>query len=365
VRIGIDAHAIGRRQTGNERFMSGVVAELPGLCDHQVVVYVTDPAAAAELRAAGHTVRVMRPAAAPLRLSLSLPALAVRDRLDVLFVQGILPPLRPCAVVSVVHDVSFARHPEYFAPRQRAWMARALPHAMRHADMVVTVSEFSRREMHEVYGIDPARVVVAYDGVEPRFAAPATVPPPVAPPYLLAVGNLQPRKNLATLVRAFAELRRARPEVRERLVVAGQVGYAGAEVGDLVAAEGLRGQVDLLGYVSDEALVALVGGATAVAYPSVYEGFGLPVVEAMAAGTPVVAGDIPVMREVAGDAALLVPPLDVAAWARTLADLAGDAALRARLQQAGRERAARYTWRACAASVLEALERAAEARRRR
>jgi glycosyltransferase involved in cell wall biosynthesis len=213
--------------------------------------------------------------------------------------------------------------------------------------------------MEEVYGIPPSRVVVAPYAVERRFAEEPPVASPAQPPYFLAVGNLQPRKNLVTLIAAMARLRRRHPHIPDRLVLAGQPAYLAAEVARVAAHHGAGGAVELLGYVSDDELVALLRSATALAYPSVYEGFGLPVVEAMAAGTPVLVSDIAVMREVAGDAAVFVSPRDPDAWADALAEVAADADLRSRLRAAGREREARYSWRACAESIVAALEGAA------
>ncbi|HET9050567.1 MAG TPA: glycosyltransferase family 1 protein [Candidatus Dormibacteraeota bacterium] len=360
LRIGVDAHAIGERKTGNERFIAGVLGELAGCADHEVVAYVTERSALDRLRDGGTHVRLMRPRSPALRICAVLPHLARRDRLDVLLVQGTLPPRPGCPVVSVVHDVAFARHPEHFHPLQRLWITRSLPAALRNAAGIVTVSEFSKAEIADAFGIAPERVAVAYDGVDARFrAAPGGRAARTRPPYVLAVGNLQPRKNLVTLVRAVTALRRSRPDIRERLVVAGQAAYRAGELARVAAAEGAEDAVELLGYVSDEELVDLLHGATALAYPSVYEGFGLPVVEAMAAGAPVIASDIPVMREIAGDAALLVDPRQPQAWAAAIAAVAGDAALRARLRTRGLQRSARYTWRSCAESVLGALEAAA------
>jgi glycosyltransferase involved in cell wall biosynthesis len=281
----------------------------------------------------------------------------------VLFVQYTAPPLLSCPVVTVVHDVAFALHPEFFRPLDRVWMNRTIPFTMRRAAEVVTVSEFSRDEIVRVFGIPPARIAVAHDAVAPVFWDPAPREGPVAPPYFLAVGNLQPRKNLVTLVRAYRAALRRRPDLPERLVVVGQEWFAAEELHR--ETEDLRraGRVVFTGYVSDEALVGLMRRATAFAYPSVYEGFGLPPVEAMAAGTPALVADIPVTREVVGDAGLRLPATDPEAWADALLRLAGDDVMRAVLIERGRRRAATFSWDSSAAVVLAALERAAGRRR--
>jgi glycosyltransferase involved in cell wall biosynthesis len=173
------------------------------------------------------------------------------------------------------------------------------------------------------------------------------------------VGNLQPRKNLETLVEAYARVVQSRPDLPERLVLVGKEVYAAGPVYERAATLRQSGRVLFTGYLPHQDLIGLLQGATAFAYPSVYEGFGLPPVEAMVAGVPALVSDIPVMREVAGEAALRLPPLDPAAWADALMKVATDARLRSSLIERGRARAARYTWEACAEVVLAALERAA------
>lgn len=365
LRIGLDAHAIGTRRTGNERFMANVVRELRRITDHELVLYFTDAEAAEGWRGLPATrVRLLRPAGPLVRIPLGLPLQALRDRLDVLFVQYTGPPVSPCPVVTVVHDVAFARHPEYFSRGERIWMRRTIPFTLRRAAGVVTVSEFSKREITAVYGIDPARVAVARNGVDPLFFDPTPRPSPLPGPFLLAIGNLQPRKNLVTLIRAYRALVRQRPSVAERLVVVGQpwlrADALAGEAADLVG----EGRVVFTGYLPDEDVVGLLREATAFVYPSVYEGFGLPAVEAMAAGAPTLVGDIPVMREIAGDAAVRVPPADVAAWADALERVIGDPELRSELRRRGIERSAAFRWDRTAAVVLSSLEAAARGGRR-
>jgi glycosyltransferase involved in cell wall biosynthesis len=224
---------------------------------------------------------------------------------------------------------------------------------------VVTVSRFTRDEIVSVYGVPPERITVAPNGVDDAFRDTTPRASPIDPPYFLAVGTLQPRKNLVTLIRAFRSLRESRPDIRERLVVVGQEGYQADAILEEAADLRRRGDLVFPGYLDTHAVVGLMQHATAFAYPSVYEGFGLPPLEAMAAGSPAIASDIPVAREVLGDAALLVPPTDVAAWSVTLERLADDPSLRLELAGAGHDRAARFTWDSAAKMSVDALERAA------
>jgi len=363
LRIGIDAHAVGLRKTGNERFTANLIHALRAVCAHELFLYVSSSEARARFASLPNTlVRVLRPRHPLLRIPLLLPLLAARDDVDVLLIQYTGPPLAGRPMVSVVHDVSFERFPENFRPLERLWMRRLIPYTTRRAARVVTVSEFQRREIVEVLGIDPARITVAHNGVDPIFRAPAAAPPSVPPPYFLAVGNLQPRKNLSLLIAAYERARARRPDLPERLVIVGQDAFAAQGVHERARALRDQGWITFTGYVDDGALVALLQGATAFTYPSLYEGFGLPPVEAMAAGVPCLVSDIPVMREIVGDAALRLPPAEVEAWSDALLVLSGDEDKRRELARRGRERSLRYTWQASARAVLSALEAAVEER---
>lgn len=363
LRIGIDAHAVGQRQTGNERFAANMIRALREICDHQLVLYFTEPAAAAEFATLPDTrTRLLRPRHPLLRIPFGLPLLATHDDVDVLFVQYAGPPVFGRPLVTIVHDAAFELLPQHFRPLERLWMPRAIPFTMRRASRIVTVSDFSRDELVRVFGIEPAKITVAHNGVAPIFRDQSPRPSSEQPPYFVSVGNLQPRKNLQTLLAAYARALELRPQTAERLVIVGQDAYAAGEIRGRAEELCRRGRVVFTGYVSDPQLVGLLQGATAFAYPSVYEGFGLPPVEAMAAGVPSVVSDIPVMREIVGDAALRVSPLDVEGWAQALLRLAEEPALRARLSAEGRQRASAYTWEKSARAVLSALESSARVR---
>jgi glycosyltransferase involved in cell wall biosynthesis len=358
LRIGIDAHAIGKRQTGNERFTANLIRGLRAICDHDLVLYFGHAEAARSWPPHPRThVRLMRPDHAASRLLWNLPIGARRDRLDALIAQYVRPVWVPCPVLTVVHDVSFAVQPEHAAPLQRLW-ARLIPASMRRSAGVVTVSEFSRSEIRRLFAIPDGRITVAPNAVDPLFRREPAAPPLIETPFVLALGNIQPRKDLPTLVQAFRALIRDRPDASERLVVVGQPAYAADQIvsqaDDLVRS----GRIVFTGYLPDDHLTGLMRSAAVFAYPSVYEGFGLPLIEAMASGAPVVASDTVVTREVVGDAAVLVPPRRPEAWAGAIGDLLGDERRRSELAARGRERSLRFTPESEATPVLEAVERA-------
>ncbi len=373
LRIGIEAHVVNRHPSGNGRVVANLVEAIARVSDHRVFAYVTDPSVAASwARTAPATVTIRKVPLGSnpfLRIPAVLPAMAIRDRVDVFLSHDVRPPAATFPVVTLVHDVAFERHPEFFSSYERAWMTKGFRWACRHSDGVITVSNFTRDEIVSLYGVPRGRVTVAPNGVDPIFTSsgPTTgagAAPIIEPPYFLAVGTLQPRKNLATLIRAYRSLRARMPTLGERLVIVGGPGYQAGEI--VKEADDLRrrGLLTFTGYVGGEEVATLMRHATAFAYPSLYEGFGLPPLEAMAAGAPVAVSDIPVTREVLGEAALFAPSMDVDAWSRALETLATDAALRDRLIAAGRVHAADFTWERSARAALAALERVARPPRR-
>lgn len=245
-----------------------------------------------------------------------------------------LAPLAARNVVVILHDAAPLRRPDWYSPAYAAWQRRLLPLIARRAARVITVSPFSRAELRELLGVEAD---VVYGGVDERFFAAS--PARRERPYVLCVASQTARKNLAALVPAARALAREGVE----LVV------AGGHRPQFAAERGLEG-LTLLGRVPDEALPGLYAGAEAFVLPSLYEGFGLPVLEAMAAGTPVVAADTTALPDTCGGAARLVAP-EPDALRDALVGLLGDEAGRARLRALGRERARAFTWERTARGV--------------
>ncbi len=266
----------------------------------------------------------------------ALPERARRDGVDVLHCPTFRAPVRSSVpLVVTFHDVAVLRHPGTFNRWARAYSALALPRVARAAAAIVAVSEFTKGELVELLDVPPERVRVIPNGVGPQFAPEG---PATRGEFVLAVSTLEPRKNLARLLEGF---RHARLDGCELLVV-GARGWGGVRVGG--------DRVRWLGEVGDEELARLYRGARCVAYPSLYEGFGLPVLEAMACGAAVMTSRAPALLEVAGGATVAVDALDPEAIAAGLEEAV---ARREELARAGIERAARFTWSGAARATLE------------
>jgi glycosyltransferase involved in cell wall biosynthesis len=264
--------------------------------------------------------------------------------------------------VVTVHDLTLVTHPEWHEASKVRFFRWAMRRSVAVADRVLCVSATTARDLTQHLGVDPERVDVTPLGTDLRPASEQAVAAlrrrlGLRGPYLLGLGTLEPRKDVPTLIRAFARLA---GELPHRLVLAGMAGWGAGEVAGAVAASGVSDRILLAGYVPEADKPALFTGADVFVYPSRYEGFGLPVLEAMACGTPVVTTTGGSLPEVAGDAALLIEPGDVDTLAVSIGKLAGEAGERVALVQRGMVRAAGFTWNRCAALTAEAYRRAAQ-----
>jgi glycosyltransferase involved in cell wall biosynthesis len=347
MRVLVDAHMLGARETGNETYVRNLLQALGKRDDVEVIAAVL-PEAVGLAQSLGVTPAPLANASDIKRLVTGLNGLAREHRVDLMHVTyvGPLKPARP--VVVTVHDVSFRRFPRFFSPRERVLFATLLPLTLRRAAAVITVSQHARSEILHFYPYLEDRTHVTLEAADPIFR-----PLPeleveevlhrlgVRQPYVLAVGNLQPQKNLVRLLQAFAQ---ADVACRALLVVVGQAQWHASTVVETVRDLGLGTAVRFTGYVRLEDLVALYGGAALFCYPSLYEGFGLPILEAMACGAPVMASNATSLPEVAGEAALLVEPLDVPAMAGAIRAVLSDSARARHLRERGLARAAELGW---------------------
>ncbi len=293
--------------------------------------------------------------------------LIAADGNDLLFAPNYFLPQRfdRCGgrLVATIHDLGFRRVPETLRESTRQDLARHLEATARRAARVLTDSETVRGELVETGLVEASRVHAVHlgpamptsDAGEPDAALPAQTPDA----YVLHVGTLEPRKNLPTLLAAWRQLR-ADGRQPPPLVLCGGFGWKTDELRREMAAAAAEGWLLHFGYLAEESVAALYRRALLVVVPSIYEGFGLPAVEAMSVGVPLLCSDIPVLREVAGDAACYAPPSDPRCWAETAAELLADSERRAALGRKGRERSRRFDWRRTAEQTLEVWRSAAQ-----
>ncbi len=291
------------------------------------------------------------------RLRLPLPVETWTGRVDLFHAPDfVLPPTRPqTRTLVTIYDLSFVRLPDITMTGMTRYLNRWVPHSVRQANHVIAISESTRQDLIELYHTPPAKISVLYPGLTPQFkpSSPQNAPAAIETtlrqtyglgqsPFILSVGTVQPRKNYQRLIQAFAELVDEPSELL--LVIVGGAGWQAEPIYQTVEQLGLSQRVRFLGYVSDAELSQLYRMAQVFAYPSLYEGFGLPALEALACGTPVVAANTTALPEVVGQAGLLVDPLDVAALRDALQRLLTDESLRQTLIARGYVQADKFSW---------------------
>lgn len=296
------------------------------------------------------------------RARLPLPVEAFTGGVDLYHATDFtLPPtLLQTRTLLTVHDLSFVRVPETASPRLKAYLDVVVPRSARRADHIIADSQATKDDLIELYGIAPEKVTVILSGVDARFRRVENSAAVRAnysignAPYIFAIGTVQPRKNYARLIEALARLRAEGHDLT--LVIAGGKGWLDDPIYETLDTLQLRDQVRFIGFADDGDLPALYSEALCLAFPSLYEGFGLPILEAMACGTPVITSNVSSMPEAAGDAALLIDPYDVNALTDALRRIMEDSTLRDALVQRGYAQAARFSWEAAARQLLAVYE---------
>jgi glycosyltransferase involved in cell wall biosynthesis len=378
--IGIDYTAAVLQRAGIGRYTRGIVGALAEQdTEHTFVLVVagdgaeeTTPRARNREADLGANFRVRQlPMSNRLwtivwhRWRLPLPVDLLAGPMDVFHSPDyVLPPVRRGRKVVTVHDLSFLRYPEGAGPRLRKYLSRAVPRSAREADLVLADSESTRRDVVDLLRIAAERVEVVYPGVDRQFTVVQETEPleevkrlySLSWPFILTVGTLEPRKNLIALLEAYSVLKKRRG-FGHKLVVAGRRGWLYEGIFQRVEELSLTQEVVFLGFVPEEHLPALYSLADVLAFPSIYEGFGLPPLEAMACGTPVVTSNSSSLPEVVGDAGLMVAPDDHQALAEAIARVLDDADLREDLVKRGLARAAEFSWQATGEKLLSVYQR--------
>jgi glycosyltransferase involved in cell wall biosynthesis len=360
MRFAVDAHAIGRHLTGNEVYVRSLLNALaPQIGNHELIAYVSGESASQSVPA---NIRTRRVATNPfLRLGFDLAMRCRQDRPDLLHVQYTAPLACPVPVVVSVHDVSFLEHPEYFTRDRAMQLQFTVRRTVFRAARILTGSEFSKSSILKVYGdLDEDKVVVVPNAAAgefrpiPRESAQACLRERfrIGAPFVLSVGDLQPRKNQIGLIKAFAKLVRAYPQLKQNLVLAGKETWFADQVHRAARESGVADRIQFFGFVSDEDLLQLYNACDLFVFPSFYEGFGLPALEAMACGRAVVCSHTSALPEVVDGAAILFDPYAIDEIVRALADLLLDSGLRARMERLGLQRAAHFSWQKTAERTL-------------
>jgi len=360
--IGIDAsRALSTAPTGTESYSYHLIR---ALLSHQDAQYRTKLyfRSAPELHAfPGAELRVIPFPRLWTHVRLSWEM--ARHAPDLLFVPAhVLPPVRPKRTLVTIHDLGYRYFPEAHPRRQRFYLEWSTRWNARVAGHILADSCATRDALVQAYGIDAAKITVAYPGYDSDLApvrdagvlAAVRARYHIPGPYILFMGRLQPRKNLARLIEAFARLAADRPALT--LVLAGPAGWLAEPIRARVRQLGLEGRVLFPGYIAESDKAALLSGAQVFAYPSLYEGFGFPALEAQACSVPLLASNTSSLPEVAGDGALLVDPLDTSAIAAGLARLLDDVMLRRTLVALGSANLRRFSWEATARTVLSVIE---------
>jgi len=371
-RIGLDGDTLGRKRTGDESYLASLMRGLGRVdTDNQYTVYVRD-AEAVRASFDGLTrfrFRTVVPRSIWLRHPFGFPLALRRDPVDLLHVQYFVPPLPPCPVVLTVHDISFAVRPEFFTRRDRVLLKALVPPSLRRADRIITDAEYTKDEIVRVFALDPSRIDVIPLAADPRYRpldrdqCRRTIEERhgFSDGFILYVGTLQPRKNVNMLIHAYGRLRR-RGKLPHKLVLVGKPKYKYGPVFDAIRDTGVGDDIIFTGFVPDDDLPVYYNAAAVFAFPSLYEGFGLPVVEAMACGTPVVTLNASCLPEVAGGAARLVEPTDTDGLCDALAAVLEDSAVADRMREEGLRRADSYSWDRTARETLAVYTRVLQER---
>jgi glycosyltransferase involved in cell wall biosynthesis len=369
MRFAVDAHAIGRHLTGNEVYIRSLLGAFANLDKQsEFFAYVTGPEGEAGIP---HRFETRQIAANPfLRLGFDLSRRIRIDCPDLLHVQYTAPLYCPIPTVVTVHDVSFLERPEYFTASRAFQLRLTVARSVKRAARVLTVSEFARESIVRAYNLPPEKIVVTPDAASPSFRAvnPAAAAQKVRDrfhvdgPYVLSVGDLQPRKNHIGLIKAFARLMKDQPQLTHNLVLAGKDTWFGGRVREAAREAGLAGRIHFTGFVPDDDLLQLYNACDCFAFPSLYEGFGIPVLEAMACGRAVICSNTSAIPEVADGAALLFNPESTDEIARALSDVLRDTQLRGRMERLGLKRSSYFSWQKTAEMTLNVYREVAGAR---
>ena len=368
LRIGIDSHALGSNLGGNETYLRCLLQGLKAHPEHDYVLYVAHAEAERVAATVLPEAECKWVSVSPLkRLGYDLPLASFRDGLDLIHLQYVSPLLSGCPVSLLIHDLSYEHNPEWFTRGEVARFRATIPRSAKASHVVMTISEFCREDIIRRLGISSEKVIVTPNALPPHYK-PAESEKirglrsrlGIPERYILALGNLQPRKNIISLIRAWRRIMDC-PEMKDAsLVITGKKAWLFDEIlREAGIGDDSGDRIVFTGYLPEEDLPSLYSGALLFVYPSLFEGFGLPPIEAMACGTPVILGRHSALAEVCGTAAVYTDVTDQAALGETILVLMKDEAKRRSLSAEGILHAASYTLERLAGPTVRAWERIA------
>jgi glycosyltransferase involved in cell wall biosynthesis len=372
MRVAIDTRKL--HDFGIGTYIRNLLRHLARLDRDSEYVAICRPEDASAIRALGSNFRPVPTRSAPysVREQWSIPLAVRREHVDVFHAPHyVLPTLTPGRSVVTIHDCIHLMFPEYLPYRLAKQYARGMMYSATHrASRILTVSERSKRDILRFFSVPPEKIVVIYNAIDERFR----IPPPEATmtqvreryqledPFVLYVGNVKPHKNVERLIDAFALVVRQRADGLKLVIIGDEISKF-QTLRRAVHRHQLHKQVRFLGFVPEDTLAVLYRLAGVFVFPSLYEGFGLPPLEAMACGAPVITSNVSSLPEVVGDAALLVDPYSSEAIAEAIGRVLGDPALAADLRRKGRARARDFSWHRSVARTLEIYREVAHAPR--
>ena len=358
---------MGYRRAGIHRYISELIRHLPASDDYRVTVFSNNSEILAQEGAISIDSSVwptQRRAARILWEQFALPIAAARQKLDLLHGMAFVAPyLRSCPTVVTVYDLSFLHYPERYPALQRIYLSSQTRRSCRAARRVVVISQSTARDIERWYNIPREKIDIVAPGVGSEFGpidkervATFRTEMGLTEPFLLHVGTLQPRKNIPFLVKALAKLKRP----RLKLILVGGKGWNFDDIFREVEKHGLESQVEFRGYVPDSELALWYNSAAMTIFPSLYEGFGLPILEAMACGSPVIGANTSSIPEAAGQAALLYEPDDMAALINHIETILDVPPVTARMREDGLKQASNFSWHRAGRQMIAVYDRALE-----
>lgn len=363
-RIGFDGRILSiprrKQKTGTEYYAYSLLEHMVNLDSGAQFVVYQDADAPPLLRDTANVHHVFSSWARSTLIwsSLGIGLLAAREKVDLLFIPDhYVPLLKPCKVAMVVYDTAYLLFPEHYPHLLRTKLRLSTSYAVHAVDKIITISQSTEKDIIHFYGVDQNKIEIVYPACairsHPRKRGECTEilgRYQISKPYLLFVGTIQPRKNLLALLKAFSQVRDA-----AQLVIVGKTGWLSDDIMGVSRKLGLENHVRFTGYVPQQDISALMSQATCFVYPVLYEGFGMPVLEAMASGVPVIASNTSSIPEIVGDAGLLIDPTQVQELAAAIEMVLGSPELRGSMIERGLQQASKFSWRRSVSKLLDII----------